>query len=266
VDKWQTKRILILGTTYPSHSKKYSEIVCTGGIEEDTRRMIRLHPVPMRYLEAKQRFKKFQWIDAKVQKHDSDPRPESFRIAPDSIVLGDIITDHVVRRSYLESSPHLISSLEALKERQLENGTSLGIIKPRDILDRSLDYRSPSERLEWERAEKARLAQQSLFGEALKPLDFPESRFMVHWKCDDDTCPTHNMGLLVWGIHELYRKLKNDPKCEQKVLDVMQKQLDQWEREVFLFLGNFRSIQYNFGLMDSYSSPKVTSSQATLFM
>jgi len=73
-----------------------------------------------RYLEAKQRFKKFQWIDAKVQKHDSDRRPESFRIDPDSIALGDVITDHVMRRSYLESSPHLISSLEALKERQLQ--------------------------------------------------------------------------------------------------------------------------------------------------
>jgi hypothetical protein len=120
MDKWQTKRILILGTTYPSHSKKYSEIVCTGGIEEDTCRMIRLHPIPMRYLEESQRFKKFQWIDAKIHKHDSDPRPESFRIDPQSIVLGDVVRDHAVRRSFLENSPHLVSSLETLKEKQLQ--------------------------------------------------------------------------------------------------------------------------------------------------
>lgn len=265
MDQWQNKKILILGTTYPSHSKKYTEIVCTGGIEEDTLRMVRLHPVPMRYLEASQRFKKFQWIEAKIRKHDTDPRPESYRIDPRSIVLGDVVHDHAVRRSYLENSPHLIASVEALKQKQLENATSLGIIKPKDILDCSLDYRPTSERSEWEQAEQARLAQQNLFGESVKPLDFPEAKFMVHWRCDDETCQTHNMGLLVWGIHELYRKLKDDPKCEEKMMNKMQEQLDQWERDVFLFMGNFRAIQYNFGLMDSYSAPVIHSSQTKLF-
>jgi len=73
MEKWQEKRILILGSTYPSHSKTYTEIVCTGGIEEESCRMVRLHPVPMRYMAAEHRFKKFQWIRVKVQPHDSDP-------------------------------------------------------------------------------------------------------------------------------------------------------------------------------------------------
>lgn len=265
MDTWQKKKILILGTTYPSHSKKYTEIVCTGGIEEDTCRMVRLHPVPMRYMEPASRFKKFQWIEAKIRRHDSDPRPESYRVDPKSIEVGAVVHDHSVRRSYLENSPHLISSVEALKEKQTKDGTSLGIIKPKDILDCSIDYRPASERTDWAQAEKARLAQQNLFGETVKPLDFPEAKFMVQWRCDDAACPTHNMGLLVWGIHELYRKLKDDPKCEEKVLNKMQEQLDQWQRDVYLFLGNFRAIQYNFGLMDSYSVPTTHSSAPTLF-
>lgn len=255
MERWQNKRILILGSTYPSHSKTYNEIVCTGGIEENTCKMVRLHPVPMRYLEAEQRFKKFQWIDVKVQPHDTDPRPESYRIDTHSILVGRVVENHEVRRSYLENSPHLIQSVEALKEKQAEEGTSLGIIKPKDILNCSLEFKPESERSEWIRAEDARLAQDKLFGDPVKPLDFPEARFMVEWTCDDPACSNHRMGILQWGIHELYRKLKTDPECESKMVNAMQKQLDQWERDVFLFLGNFRGIQYNFGLMDSYSAP-----------
>ncbi len=103
MDTWQKKKILILGTTYPSHSKKYSEIVCTGGIEEDTGRMVRLHPVPMRYMLAGNRFQKSQWIEASIRKHDNDPRPESYRIDPHSIKVGSVVRDHAVRRSYLET-------------------------------------------------------------------------------------------------------------------------------------------------------------------
>ena len=255
MERWQTKRILILGSTYPSHSKKYTEIACTGGIEADTCKMVRLHPVPMRYMEAGQRFKKFQFIDVKVRPDESDPRPESFRIDPSSIVLREIVTKHDVRRSYLDNSPHLIESLEALKEKQLADGTSLGIIKPKDILDCGLEFRPEAEREDWNRNEEIRLAQERLFGDPVKPLDFPEARFMVQWNCDDARCTSHRMGIEQWGIHELYRKLKNDEDCEQKMKEAMLKQLDQWQRDVFLFLGNFRAIQYNFGLMDSYSAP-----------
>lgn len=265
MDNWETKRILILGTTYPSHSRTYTEIVCTGGIEDETYRMVRLHPVPMRYLEPGHRFKKFQWIEARVRPHDSDPRPESYRIDPHSIVLGDEVHSHEVRRYYLENSPHRVTSLEALKEKQMCDGTSLGIVIPKDILDCSLEFRSSSERGEWRKHEDARLAQQNLFGETVKPIDFPEAKFMVKWRCDDPTCDTHNMSILQWGIHELYRKLKHDPKCEEKVLNAMQSQLNQWERDVFMFLGNFRSILYNFGLMDSYSAPVVSKNNLSLF-
>jgi len=222
--------------------------------------MVRLHPVPLRYLEAEQRFKRFQLIDVKVRPDESDPRPESYRIDPSSIELGEVVRNHNVRRSYLDNSPHLIQSLEALKEKQAADGTSLGIIKPKDILGCGLEFRPESERSDWMRNEHARLTQEKLFGEPVKPLDFPEARFMVEWTCDDPSCTNHRMGILQWGIHELYRKLKNDDEREAKVVEVMQKQLDQWQRDVFLFLGNFRGIQYNFGLMDSYSAPAKESS------
>jgi hypothetical protein len=91
-----------------------------------------------------------------------------------------------------------------------------------------------------------------------KPLDFPEVEFRVKWRCDDARCTTHEMKLLQWGIHELYRQLKRkgDAQVKEKVIAKMQNELDLNSRDVFLFLGNFRGTMWNFGLMDSFSPGK----------
>lgn len=259
MEKWRERRILILGSTYPSHSSKYNETVCTGGIDEETGQMVRLRPVPMRYLQSDQKFTKFQWIRVMTSKDTSDPRPESLLIDPKSIVLGDVVKDHAERRAYLENSPHMIGSLEELKERQQQDSTSLGIVRPKDILDCYLTPRPAAERDEWERKENARLSQHKLFGDPAKPLDFPEVEFTIRWICNWPNCQSHTMHILQWGLHELYRKLKaaKDPALEAKVIQKMQSELDEGKRDVFLFLGNFRAVMYNFGLMDSYSPPKL---------
>lgn len=257
MDKWQEKRILILGTTYPSYSMKYTESVCTGGIEEETRKMVRLYPIPHRYLDSSQKFHAFQWIKVRLMKHPSDSRPESYKVDTSSIELQEQIpsTKHNKRREYLETSPHLCKSVEELKERQKNDGTSLGIVIPASINTVSIEMRSRKERKEWQEKENALLSQGSLFGEEVKPIDFPEAKFYVHWKCADDKCEGHKMSLHQWGIHELYRKYRDHPDCQEKVIQAMYSKLDQTDNDVFLFLGNFRDIQYNFGLMDSYSAP-----------
>jgi hypothetical protein len=270
MDKWQTRRILILGTTYPAHSQKYTETVCTGGIFEDTLEMCRLYPIPHRYLTPGQQFHAFQWISASVTRDTSDPRPESYRVDRNSIVPEEIIPpkDHEIRRGYLERSPHSCKSVEELKERQQQGGTSLGIILPESILDCFIQMRSENERSQWAAKEKARADQDVLFGEKPKPLAFPEAKFCVKWRCQDDRCETHKMNLHQWGIHELYRKYSaNRVEAEAKVIQKMRERLDQWNSDVFLFLGNFRDVLFNFGLMDSYSAPRkcVDENQFSLF-
>lgn len=255
---WRRERILVLGMTYPHYSKKYQENVCTGALLESTREMIRIHPIPRRYMDAK--FKNFQWITASISKHPHDPRPESCRIDPNSIELHEEIpsTKPELRRALLESSPHLMSSYEALKARNESQGTSLGIIRPKEITGCRLEKRPSAERAEWAAAEKELLRQTDLFERAPLPIDFPEVRFMVRWVCDDAQCKGHEMGMEQWGLHELYRKLRGDTNCETKILSAMNRRLDSKTRDIFLFLGSFRTIMYNFGLMDSYDAPKVT--------
>ena len=43
---------------------------------------------------------------------------------------------------------------------------------------------------------------------------------------------------------------------ETKIKEAMWSRLDTSKRDVFLFLGNFRGVMYNFGLMDSFSPPR----------
>jgi hypothetical protein len=121
-----------------------------------------------------------------------------------------------------------------------------------------VDIRSkgPRARREWEKQKKRLLSQGNLLGEELKDLDFPDLKLGVRWECDDPNCKAHNMGLLQWGIHELARKLRDDPDRTAKLYDAMKRRLDQHEKGVFLFLGNFRAKLYNFGLVDSFSAPR----------
>lgn len=257
MDMWQEKRLLVLGMTYPSYSSKYTENVCTGAIEEDTGRLIRIHPVPLRYLDEDHSFKTFQWIRARVAPHPNDPRPESLRVDPQSIVLEQVLSskEHALRRKLLEESPHLVHSVEELLERQQRDRVSLGIVKPKKISDLRIARRTAAERAEWLQKEAELLSQENLFGERMKRLDFPELKFLVGWECDDPRCSGHEMNLLEWGLHELARKYRHHPDREAKVLEAMQKRLDTRHRDVYLFLGNFRNRMYNFGLMGAWSAP-----------
>jgi len=257
---WTEKKILILGMTYPSYSIKYQENVCTGGIDEDTNAMVRIHPVPRRYMEPQNRFKAFQWITAKVRPHNNDPRPESLRVMPSSIKPGAVIpsTKPDERRRWIDRSPNLVKSVEQLKERWEKDRISLAAMRPKEILGTRLAKRSAKEKAEWVEKGKELLAQKDFFEDDMKPLDFPEVTFQVKWRCDDSRCQTHEMGIQQWGLHELYRKLKGDPKREEKVLAQMHRELDMAKKDVILFLGNFRGLMYNFGLMDTTSPGKRT--------
>ena len=77
---WERKKILIWGKTRPELSKTHKETVCTGGVFEDTKKFVRLYPIPLRYLDDERYFKKYQWIEADVRKAMRDARTESYNI------------------------------------------------------------------------------------------------------------------------------------------------------------------------------------------
>ena len=85
-----TKKILILVKTYPSLSKKYEELVCTAGMDENGD-WFRLYPIPFRKLNDEKQYGKYRWIEVKIYKNKEDPRIESYKVDFENIKLLDSI-------------------------------------------------------------------------------------------------------------------------------------------------------------------------------
>src|SRR5208282_4117240 len=74
------ERILITAKTYPTLSRKYGETVCTAGIRKDGS-WVRIYPVPFRRLDEAEQYRKFDWLECRLLRNRSDPRPETYRPA-----------------------------------------------------------------------------------------------------------------------------------------------------------------------------------------
>jgi hypothetical protein len=120
-------------------SAKYRETVCTGGVFADTGRLVRLYPIPLRYMDDEKLFQKYHWIEADVMRaSDHDRRPESYRINPDRIVVRERIgtSDSTWRdrARWVLPPGNTFASVEALQAQQRIDHTSLGVVKPKKIV------------------------------------------------------------------------------------------------------------------------------------
>ena len=128
----EAKDVLILVKTYPEYSAKYTETVCTAGILAENKQLIRLYPIQYRYLEGRNQFSKYQWINVKLSKAASDSRPESYNIYEKSIKIGEIIepgNDWSEREKWVLNKKNVYSSIEELHEAQNSSGVSLGLVR-----------------------------------------------------------------------------------------------------------------------------------------
>src|SRR4051812_44148787 len=82
---WQELDVLIVVKTYPTPSSRDIEVSCTAAIT-DNGEWMRLFPVPFRLMNGERQFRKYQRVHLRVRKA-RDPRPESYNIDPDSIVI-----------------------------------------------------------------------------------------------------------------------------------------------------------------------------------
>lgn len=165
-------QILILCKTYPSPSAKYAETSCVAGMDE-TGALIRLYPVPFRLISDDAQFKKWQWINAKVNKATDDHRPESHRLYYDTIKRG--AKSISTKRDWSERR-HAIASLVIREDfsalelhRQIAKAT-LGLVRPARIV--ALDI-TPAQSPEWSEEERKKLVQLQVQGGL---FDGPETK------------------------------------------------------------------------------------------
>lgn len=153
------EKLLILTKTYPTPSRSYRETVCVAAINE-RKEFRRLYPILYRDLEENKKFKRWQWINAKVTRASSDRRPESYHIDNDSISIGKSVdTSNAWSKRLSWIQDNVFESFEDMEMERIKNGTSLGIVKP---ISFSLIIKVSDEK-EWTKYQLESLVKDGLF-------------------------------------------------------------------------------------------------------
>lgn len=238
MSSWTKKKIFIVVKTYPNISTKYREVVCTAGITENGE-WIRLYPVPYRYQPVEKKFKKYDWIEVKVQRHTSDPRAESSRPDMDTLEIIDHVgTAHNWQERKEKLLPLLDKSIEVLKDGIVDKdipGRSLGIICPKKITEFVIEDTAR----EYTQSQKAALQQQDMFNEGLKDLDKIPYKFSYRFMCDDERCTGHKLMIEDWEIAELYRNCLRDTRNEESAVKMVKDKYESFitKNDVHLIVG-----------------------------
>jgi hypothetical protein len=251
---FEKRRFLIWGKTAPELSTKYYETVCTGAVFEDGT-PIRIYPIPFRYMDEGDKFKKYQWITARIAKSERDTRPESYRIDIDSIEPGTVIptdkNEWYERRQFVfKSSSWQFESVDALVDAQARSKQSLGVVVPQKILSVDLHPRSDGDEVSFEEKQESlrrrydteRWLWEELAQPELKGLEFVKTRISVRWVSGSGK--THAMQIMDWEVIEQQRRI-GDVKTLQNVREHMD--LDKYA--IRFFLGNIKQHPTSFTIV-----------------
>ena len=238
--RFEKKRILITVKAYPNPSRKYTETVCTAGIDLTPKRWIRLYPIPFRDLEFKKRFKKYDIIEAQVKKAQNDSRPESYNVECDSI---NFVTSLSTQNSWKSRKDHILpllsNSMCEIEEKCKKEGISLGLFRPRENVGFSWEPIADK----WEPEVERRYAQLSMFNPQKKVLGKIPYIFRFEYFCENESrCKGHNQCIVDWEIGGAYRSWKQKYRNEEKTLEMIK---NKWRNEIFgekrdtyFFVGN----------------------------
>ena len=212
------ERILILAKTYPSPSAQYVETSCVAGISQDGS-MRRLYPVPFRMIEEGQQFKKWQWIDVRIEKANKDHRPESHKLYVDTITCRDVIDtkkEWTGRWEWLDKIP-AFESFDSIESGRLADGLSIALLRPKRLL--GLDI-TKARNQEWTEEEKEKLMREQmqgdLFSEAEAKGQVKELRkvpFDFHYRYVCDTPEgekEHKHKIVDWEAGALFWNCRRD--------------------------------------------------------
>jgi hypothetical protein len=158
--------------------------------------------VPFRLLAQDAQFSKYSIIEIDVEPHGKrDSRPESLRPDLDTLkIVAEIPSGGDWKQRYKHIEPLVAPSLCATRRDQQERGTSLGVFRPREVSFR-LTSAEP-----WSESKAALADQLDLFEQDLAPLEWVPLDFRYRFRCSDEDCPAHDMGLRDWEAGASYRK------------------------------------------------------------
>ncbi|MCW6159685.1 MAG: hypothetical protein LVQ95_01185 [Candidatus Micrarchaeales archaeon] len=249
------KRVIIIAKTYPNLSQKYEETVCVAGIDMETGDWIRMFPIAFRKLPYSKQFKKFDIIEVEAEPYnDKYTRVENHRVKDKTINIIEYKTvpDWQSRKNIL--LPKLVNSVEELEVSRDASHRTLGLIKPKEIIN---FYKKDIDACrDWEK-DLIEGTQRQLFGNYTSPLEKIPYWMGYNFLCNGATCGGHNMMCEDWETIELFRTMKHKfnneigfSKTRDKMFDWMQ------QRDTYFVVGT-ESRWNNFLIVSVFYPPFV---------
>ena len=203
------EKVLILVKTYPTFSKKYFEVVCTAGVNEQGE-WRRIYPIPFRELSDLEKYKKFQWVEVDIEKNTADVRPESYKLIQGTeITLLDepikTTNNWFLRKEALKNTPVYTNLHVIIQKANKENGLSLCQFKPQKIIGCSIEKTDR----EWSQniLEQIRFqnAQGVLFEDLKREIQLVRKLpYKFSYKFQDDAGIESNLMIEDWEIGQLF--------------------------------------------------------------
>lgn len=184
-------------------------------------------------MEYFKRYKKYQWINVKIAKNETDFRVDSYRPDINSIQPVGIPLDTKKDKNWTKRKEIILptvhcGSLEEIQEDYKNKGISLGIFKPKKVEDLIIE----ADAANWSPKHSKVLGQLVLFGDQPKPLTKIPYKFSLKFSCDDVRCKkAHELAILDWEIFMLYLNIKNNYPYAMD--EILQKIKDKWLSEMW---------------------------------
>jgi hypothetical protein len=245
----ETIEYLPVVKAYPALSKTYGEVSCVAGIRIDGTtgpEWIRLYPVPFRALEDTQQFAKYQPMRVQVSAHRGDRRRETRRPNRDSIeLLGPPLSSGNAweqRRRFVE--PLMLPSMCEILRRQRADGLSLGVFRPKRVLDLVIEKADANQ--EKQQIARAWAAQPSLLdglagdekAHQLRELEQIPWKFKYRYECEDADCGGHKQSIIDWEIAATFRHARRRSDWRERVKARWLGELCGPGRDTAFFVGN----------------------------
>lgn len=233
---------------YPALLRDLDEAVCVAGFRTamfEQPAWVRLFPVPFRELDAEQQFKKWQEISLVATPTSKDRRPES--LLPQNSTIQVVRNLKPAERNEIINSVPAVSMCGLMRQQALD-GTSLGLVRPRTVVDVIVEARDADEvRSQQERVDAA-AGQQKLFGPQLSPLEILPHRFLYRYLCEDADCGGHRQGIVDWEISAAYRKWRHAYPTDfiERIRHKWFDELCAPDRDTRFFVGNMHQHPQSF--------------------
>lgn len=228
----QTIELLVNCKTYPAVSTKYTETVCTGGVQADGQ-FVRLYPIPFRFLDAAEQYGRWDLIRVRVYRDTKDPRPESWHLEHGTpIEKIQQITSKRQQWEWMRKTVH--PSAAAMTEKGITNG--LVEIKPLEF------YWKPDEK-EWTPGQLSVIQQGDLFASKAQMKELAERvpwQFRLKYR-EQSTGREDDGKVLAWSYYQGFRRALSEKKDTQLALEALATKVKSSifaeDRVVFAILG-----------------------------